>query len=296
VPLALGTVSHLEEQMSAALAEPHAAALEAVRSAPVKHVDETGWKKGGRPRWLWAAVTRTVALFVVHAGRGAAGLKALLGESFAGILCTDRWAVYERLPVGRRQLCWAHLKREFQKFAERGGASRHLGEALLKQEQRLFACWHRVREGTLSRGSFRKTAGTIRRQVKTLLEQGAAYRPQPGEQSARARTARTCRQLLKLEPAWWLFIRVEGVEPTNNAAERAIRPAVLWRRTSFGTQSAGGSEFVARMLTVVTTLRSQQRNVIEYLRQACRAAREGVPAPSLLPKMSESANHLLSAA
>ena len=118
------------------------------------------------------------------------------------------------------------------------------------------------------------------------MENGAAYQIRLGDKIERARTARTCRELLKVEAASWLFVRREEVEPTNNRAERAIRPAVLWRRTSFGAQSAGGSEFVARMLTVVMTLWAQQRNVLEYMTQACQAARRNTIAPSLLPQVS----------
>ncbi len=132
---------------------------------------------------------------------------------------------------------------------------------------------HRVRDGTLARGNFIESADQIREQVKALLQEAADYEIGDQEKTPLAKTVRTCRQLLKVEPAMWLFITVEGVEPTNNAAERAIRPAVLWRRTSFGTQSQAGSHFVARMLTVVTTLRSQQRNVLEYMTAAIRAAR-----------------------
>jgi transposase len=304
VELALGTVEALRQEASQAVAAPVAEACQYVQQQRVVHSDETSFAQGNadgqnptqRPAWLWVAVTIWVTVFRVSLSRSQRAARQLLGKAFAGILVSDRWAGYHWVRLVRRQLCWAHLQREFQKIVERGGDSGHIGEALLEQARQLFACWHRVRAGTLAPGSFRRTAKHIRQRVKTLLEQGAAYCPLPGDTSARARTARTCRQLLKLEPALWLFVYVEGVEPTNNAAERAIRPAVLWRRTSFGTQSAAGSEFVARMLTVVLTLRSQQRNVIEYLRQACRAAREGGSAPSLLPRMSQDANHLLSLA
>ena len=139
--MALGTVSHLEGRVSAALAAPHAEAAEAVRRAAVKHVDEAGWKTAGRLCWLWAAVTRTVALVVVHAGRGAAGLGALLGEAVTGILCTDRWRVYQRLPAGQRQLCWAHLKRDFQAVVDQGGAGAAIGLDLLALTGVLFGWW-----------------------------------------------------------------------------------------------------------------------------------------------------------
>ena len=162
-------------------------------------------------------------------------------------------------------MCWAHLIREFRKIAERGGESQAIGEGLLEQARHLFKLWHRVRDGTLTREGFAAAVVEIRVVVQQWLAEGATYEVARGDKSARARTARTCRALLKVEEALWLFVRVVGVEPTNNAAERALRPAVIWRRTSFGTQSALGSQFVARMLTVTLTLRSQQRPVLEYL-------------------------------
>ena len=96
-------------------------------------------------------------------------------------------------------------------------------------------------------------------------------------------TAGTCRDILKREEALWTFVDVPGVEPTNNLAERQIRPGVLWRKGSFGTQSAAGSRFVERIMTVVSTLKQQGRNVLDYLAEACEAANQGRPAPSLLP-------------
>jgi hypothetical protein len=138
----------------------------------------------------------------------------------------------------------------------------------------------------LRRADFALAVEPIQQRVYAWLSEGAAYRPARGEKSARARTARTCQELLKVELALWLFVRVEGVEPTNHAAERALRPAVIWRRTSLGTQSAAGSQFVALMLTFMLTFRSQQRHVLEYLTTACEAARQGRPAPSLLPDLS----------
>ena len=154
---------------------------------------------------------------------------------------------------------------------------------MLEQEKQLFELWYQVRDGTLNRSQFRLAVAPIRASVKALLTEATNYPVAAKEKTPWAKTVRTCQNLLNLEPALWLFVTVEGVEPTNNAAERAIRPAVLWRRTSFGSQSAAGSIFVARMLTVVTTLRSQNRHILDYLTQACRAARTGTSAPSLLP-------------
>lgn len=158
-----------------------------------------------------------------------------------------------------------------------------LGKALLEQQRVLFEQWYRVRDGTLSRAEFIAAVVPIQQQVHHLLLEGAGYDIAKSEKTPLAKTVRTCQQLLKVEAALWTFVTTEGIEPTNNAAERALRPAVLWRKNSFGSQSEAGSLFVSRMLTVVTTLRAQKRPVLEYLVDACRAARQGSPAPSLLP-------------
>jgi len=182
-------------------------------------------------------------------------------------------------------LCWAHLKREFTKISERTGVSKELGTALVKQQEKLFELWHRVRDGTLARCDLVELASDIRSNIKELLLEAADYQITSKEKTPLAKTVRTCRQLLKVEPAMWLFVTTEGVEPTNNAAERAIRPAVIWRRTSFGSQTQAGSTFFARMMTVVTTLKSQRRNVLEFMTQAIASARVGQDSPSLLPQV-----------
>lgn len=291
VGVSVGTVSNQREEASRAVAVPVQEAQQYVQQQKVVHADETGFAQGradggnaeGRKAWLWVAVTEWVAVFLVRLSRGQDTARELLGAAFGGYLIADRWNGYNWVRVLWRQLCWAHLKREFMKIAEREGESGRIGRALLQLEGVLFAYWHRVRDGTLAWSTFQRYAGKVRRGIKAWLTEGAEYCPAKGEKSARAQTARTCRGLLKMEPALGLFIRVQGIEPTNNVAERTIRHAVLWRRTSFGSQSEAGSEFVARMLTVIMTLRLQKRNVLEYLTQACQAARKGQAAPSLLP-------------
>jgi len=141
--------------------------------------------------------------------------------------------------------------------------------------RQLFHWWHRVRDGTLQRSSFRVYAAQLRMEIHALLNEGAVCNDPKG--------AALCRSLLQHEPALWTFVQQEGVEPTNNSAERALRPVVLWRKGSFGTQSRAGSEFAERLLTVVATLRQQQRNVLDYVTTACEAVLHHHPAPSLLP-------------
>ena len=275
VPRALGTVSAIEQETSAALAGAHAEAAAVVRQAPSKNADETGWQQAGQRRWLWTAVTREVAFFLSHASRGAAALAALLGDTSAGIVTSDRWSAYGRLDLYRRQLCWAHLLRDFQALVERGGQAKALGEQLLCFAEDVFHWWYRARDGTLQRASLRSYIDSQRPWLRDLLQSGAA--------AGCAKTAGFCANLLAWEPALWAFVRAEGVEPTNNAAERALRPAVLWRRRSFGCHSEEGCRFVERMLTVVQTLRLQERGVIDYLADAITAHRQGLPTPKLLP-------------
>jgi transposase len=167
------------------------------------------------------------------------------------------------------------LLRDFEAMRGRGGRSEEIGEALLAQAHQMFTWWHRVRAGTLKRSTFRSYMSPIRREVERLLEAGSTC--------GVPKTVGTCRDILKRREALWTFVQVDGVEPTNNTAERSIRPGVLWRKGSFGTQSEAGSRFVESMMTVVSTLTQQQRNVLEYLTEACDAALRGDAAPSLLP-------------
>jgi transposase len=274
VDLALGSVTTCEQAASQALAAPVAAAHAFVQQQPVAHVDETGWREGRRRAWLWVAATATVTVFLVHARRGAVAAQALLG-AFVGVLTSDRWTAYTRWPLRDRQLCWAHLRRHFAAFVELPGAAGRLGRALLAETDQLFGWWHRVRDGTLARSSFRVYVSPLRQRVEALLWLGSRCPHAP--------TAATCREILALAPALWTFVRVAGVEPTNNAAERALRPGVLWRKGSFGSHSPTGSRFTERILTVAATLKLQRRNVVDYVTLACAAALRGDPAPSLLP-------------
>lgn len=249
-----------------------------------------------RQGWLWVVVTPLVSFFQVVLSRSQVAAQSILGSQFDGIVISDRYSAYNWLDESRRQVCWAHLKRDFTQIAERAGVAGELGTSLLEQQKQLFELWYQVRDGTLSREQFIGAVSPIRSCVKALLTEATNYNISTQEKSPLAKTVRTCQQLLRLEPAMWLFVTTPGVEPTNNAAERALRPAVLWRRTSFGSQSQAGSLFVSRMLTVVTTLRSQHRDVLDYLFQACRAARHGQSAPSLLPSAVRAHDSTVSAA
>jgi transposase len=273
-PIALGTVANLEQEVSAALEPPHVEALEAVRQAAVKNADETSWKLAGKLCWLWAAATTGVVVFVIHAKRSALGLTALLGLEIQGILCSDRWGPYNRVPETRRQVCWAHLKRDFQKVLDRGGPSVWVGREGLRIVKKVFAAWHAFKDQQCTREQLKqRLAPEIRRLNRVLVKGWIGDDPAVGT---------FCENLLEVEQALWTFVREEGVEPTNNHIERLLRRAVLWRRRSFGCQSAAGCRFVERILTVVQTRRLQGKNVLEYLHDALVAKRAGLPCPKLL--------------
>ena len=274
VPIALGTVSNLEREVAAALEPAHAEALAAVRAAEVKFADETGWSLWGKLCWLWAAATANVVAFVLHAQRGAAGLRALLGEDIKGILHSDRWHVYWQVPEERRQLCWAHLKRDFRKIAEGGGPSQYVGRRGLRIVRELFGAWHAFQAGTIDRERLRALIAPLERRLGQTLLKGAF-----GDD---ATVAKFCENLIALESALWTFAKVEGVEPTNNHMERLIRRAVLWRRRSFGCTSEAGCRFVERILTVVQTCRLRDRNALDFLTDTLEARRTSKIGPSLL--------------
>lgn len=274
-PLSLGTVANLEQEMSAALETPHAEALAAVRTADVKHADETSWKLAGQLCWLWGAATAGVAAFVIHAKHSALGMQALLGAIVHGILCSDRLAVYEQVSAECRQVCWAHLKRSFQKRVDAGGASERWGREGLRLVKKVFAAWHAFHDGACTRVQLENRLAPVVAALSRLLTRGRSS-PDPS-------TRRLCANVLKVEPALWTFVVEEGVEPTNNFMERLLRRAVLWRKRSFGCWSAAGCRFVERILTVVQTRRLQRQNVLEYLHDALRAHRHGQPCPKLLP-------------
>ncbi len=279
VPMSVGTISPLEQATTAAVAVPVEEARRYVHEQAVAHLDETSWRQGGKRAWLWVAVTSFVTVFLVRMSRGGHVARELLGEEFSGILVTDRYSAYNWYPVRWRQVCWAHLLRDFEAMRDRGGCSEEIGDALLTQAHQMFTWWHRVCDGTLKRSSFRSAMTPLRREVERLLEAGS--------RCGVPKTEGTCQDILKRREALWTFVQVEGVEPTNNTAERSIRPGVLWRKGSFGTQSAEGSRFVESMMTVVATLKQQQRHVLEYLTAACEAALRGEAAPSLLPESDQ---------
>jgi transposase len=278
VELSLGTVAALQRQVSARLATPVETARRYVQQQAINYVDETGWKEKSKQCWLWLNATEDVTTFHLLAERNSAAARSVIGPGRCRVVTTDRFRGYDWLSEAKRQICWAHLKRDFQAMVERGAESKEIGEALLKQTEKLFDLWHQVREAEIGWRCFQRLIAPVREEVKEQLARGVACRS--------PKTRGTCRELRRLEASLWTFARVRGVEPTNNQAERALRRAVLWRRKSFGTQSAAGSQFVERILTVVTSLRQQGRDVVQYLTAACTSALGAGGSICLLPDTS----------
>jgi hypothetical protein len=292
IEISIASVNRLRHEVSEAILPAVQAAQAFVHQSAFLHSDETSFTQGngdgnnpeGKKGWLWTLVSASVVIFEVALSRSSAIAKSLIGEDYSGIVISDRYTGYSWIEQSRRQLCLAHIKRDLTAMSERTGVSEGIGLALLRRQKRLFRLWHHVRDGTLSRADFQLKVALLRRGFKAELEAAVALLGSPREKTPLAKTLRTCQQLLKWESALWTFVEHPGIEPTNNAAEQALRPAVIWRRLSFGSQSEAGSQFVARMLTVMTTLKAQGRDVIEFLTQACKAARFGDPMPSLLPQ------------
>lgn len=276
--ISTGMICRLERQGAAELQAPVEDLRGHVRDATSAHSDETIWKQGRAKMWLWVAVTRLATVFTIAPTRGAEVAKGMLGTAARKVVICDRLRSYHW--IKRRQFCWAHLDRDFQAMVDRGGESAEVGHRLLGHSERLFDWWHRVRDGTMARATMRSYVDVMRYSFRDDLRRGL--------ECGHRKTAATCRELLSGETHLWTFVRVEGVEPTNNDAERALRHGVIYRKLSGGTDSEQGSRFVERMLSVVATCRQQDRNVLEYVTQCYQAHLDGQPVPSLLPASADS--------
>jgi transposase len=274
LPISVGSTAHLQQTVSTALAPLDAEVATAVAAQTVANVDETTWKVCGKRAWVWVAVTAVATRFHLDPSRGAKVLPRLLGTDFAGVVGSDRARMYNRFAPERRQICWAHLIRNLRGLADHSPAFAAWAGPLLDQTATLFTHWHAFRAGQIDRAGLQTALQPIQQAMWEALTAG---QQQPNG------IASFCNDLVPRWAALWTFSQIPGVEPTNNAAERAVRPAVLWRKGCFGTQSAVGSTFVARMLTVIATAKQHGRNLLDLLTRAVRAHWFGTPVPTLLP-------------
>ena len=276
IDISLGAISNIERRISDGLAAAHGEALAEVRkSAANEYVDETPWRQCGALGWMWVAVGVLATVFVIRDSRKREVAIELIGEEPSGVTITDRYNVYLFVAMDRHQVCLAHLMRDFLGMAEGEAEHRWIGERLHGLLGAAFRVWHRFKDGDIDRATLQRWCRPIRTRMLELLDQGAL--------SSGYRTPGMCRGILKTEPAMWTFLHHEGVEPTNNAGgERAVRPGVLLRKSSLGTQSERGSRYVERMQTVATTLKRAGRSVSEYVIEVSHSVLRGASAPALL--------------
>lgn len=274
IGLSVGTVDAICQRASAALSEPHELLVSSVLSAPAVNLDETGWATAGECRTLWTATTPDAAIFRIAADRHRDRLEELIGKDFAGICCSDRWWAYDHLDPLCRQACWSHLQRDFRRHAEGLALQKLFGEHGLALTDRLFGAWHAFHEHQ-DRARLAAAIAPIQNELRTLLEQA-------GRKSTRTKYHRRfANNLLKIWPALWTFVTVEGVEPTNNAAERSLRGPVIHRKLSHGTRTRNGERFIERALSASVTCRLQHRSLFTYLSQLLTAHARGDPLPAL---------------
>jgi transposase len=262
----------LQERAAAAVQPAYDELVEQLPTQAVLNCDESPTKQGPSKAWVWTFVAATFTVFACRTSRAADILTDYLGETYAGIVGCDRARMY--WSVGRRQWCWAHLKRDFQALIDSScSINKRLGHDLMRPTKTLFALWQKVRDGTMSRRVFRRRMKPIRARIDALLLRGY-FDPC---------TQGFCKELVEHGACLWTFVDVAGIQPTNNAAEQALRHAVIWRKLSFGTQSAAGSRFVERLLTVTETCRRQNRDTFAWLITAVQAHLNCQSCPSLLP-------------
>jgi transposase len=281
VPASTGSIDNAIMRMSAIMADPWAELRAAIRKADVVHADETTWRLGGAQQWLWVGASALLACYRIDPSRSQRAAQALLGENFGGFVVSDRYAGYHFLDVLQQQLCWAHVIRQLVEVSQRSGEAGRCGEQLVALARRVIAAHRNYLEHGHDAGWLRDQLAPLRTQISVLLEQCVA-----GEHP---RTANFAAGLLEEYQALWTFCDVPelAIAPTNNAAELAVRHAVLMRRIQGGTQSDQGSRWVERIQSVRETCRLQDRPVLGWLIQAASAAHHGLPIPTLLPTAAQ---------
>ena len=277
VPVSVGSVQKLCEQISAAVAAPVEALAAAIGQQPVVGIDETSWRVQHKLRYLWVAWSPIGSIYKIGTRAAKVG-QSLLGTAFAGCVMTDRYKGHNWIPWLRRQLCWAHLDRDARALIDLGRTAAGYGKGIHRAAMAVFHAWQdfqQAGEGPAARVALQAALAPVQETLRPLLRQGR-----------RSRTRKVVNLCKAMDEAWeslWLFCSVPGVEPTNNGSERRIRKGVQWRKKSLGTHSAEGAAFAERMLAVTDTCRQQGRSPLTYLTAAAEALRAGRPAPSLLP-------------
>jgi transposase len=274
VELATGSVDTIVQRAGEALAGPYTRLEQQIKQASVVNIDETGWKTAGGSRTLWGALSVRAAVFRIAAGRHGFEARTLLGEHFAGIVCSDRWRGYDYLDPRRRQLCWAHLVRDFTAHSEGMAEQETFGDDGLQITHDLFNAWRAYQQDG-DRARLQAQIAPLQAKLRALLEHAARKSPKTKYHRLFAKS------LLKRWPALWTFTHTDGVEPTNNPAERGLRGAVIYRKLSHGSQSEQGERSIERLLSASITCRLQRRSLFAYLTDVFTANIRGDPIPTL---------------
>jgi len=275
IPCSTGLPSKYQRLAASSLEVPYRQIENAIQNSEVVHLDETIYKLLKKIGYLWNAINRECSLFRLASSRKKDVAQEILGEDFSGVIITDRYVGYDWVPVQRRQLCWAHLIRDFKSMAEsKHAASRLVGEALLASSKAIFENWNRFKEGKMKRSTLQRKSKVWEREVDAALEEGM--------ENGNKDVGGTCRHIWRRSEALWTFIKRESIEPTNNTAERALRPAIIKRNLSFGVDSESGRQFLESMLSIIAT--SEQKNIdtYAYLQSTLTAQLTGKPTPKLL--------------
>jgi len=276
IDISLGSTQKCWEEASQAVAAPCQELEQQLRDEPVLNVDETGWRTNGAKRFLWAFVAARYVVYTVAATRGSKVLVCLLGAVFQGILCSDRFSAYLKYHSGKAQFCWAHLKRNLLgmvEFTKSSAVERFCRDALA-QHARLFRLWHKFRGGQIDRRQLLLRSIPIEKRIFALAERNL---DSPHREVRNLATA-----LFEHNDRLFTFLEHEGVEPTNNSVERALRTGVQWRKICFGNRSAQGELATSRLLTVAETCDLQRLNILAYLSAAILRHRRRQPIASLL--------------
>lgn len=274
VEIVPATVIRYEKEMSEALEAAYSEAKAILETEPSAHVDETGWQQKNQPAWLWGAKSPRVTVYQIARYRNRETRNSFLGK-FAGVLISDRLSTYADWKLTKWQVCWAHIRRDFKGFSETDGKTAELGKQFLTVSDTVFHQWHEHKRGEKTFRGFQQDIKSLKEVIHGILEDGLT--------STDAKMPGTCLNLLKWEEALWTFARTPGIEPTNNTAEQTLRPGVIYRKKSHGTQSEGGSRFLERIFTAIQTLKQHNRNVIEFLVNTTEAWLNGVTPPLLVP-------------
>jgi transposase len=275
LPVSVGSVSNIERTVSQSLEVIHQEVLGAMRTEKLVHVDETGHKECNKSGWAWIMSSLRYTYFHLNPSRGKKVAKELIGNHQGRMIITDRYGSYNFLPQENHQICWAHLKRDFQKIAERGGASGRIGKRLLRTYSQIFHFWKTdYQEGSMRTSKQRKRLRYLKNKLLKWLARGAACEHK--------RTARTCENILDYQGSLWHFFESRDIPPTNNDAERSLRPLVISKQLTFGTQSNRGSRYIERIFTVTASCKQQGRDVSAFIVEAIQKYFLGEKAPSLI--------------